>query len=108
MIMPKIIPIGWKPFRGIALKKETLSGLCVLYSIDKHGYSDIDCPPMGAGFYSHISISRKDKYPEWDEMRDFIYSCGFFDSERDVCMFLPPKKQYINVHPNCFHFYQKK
>lgn len=106
--MPLVIPVGWMPFQGFAIWKTQSSGLGALFSLDEHSDSDIDCPPMGAGIYCHLSLSRKDKYPEWDEMRDFIYDCGLFDSKRDVCMFLPPKEQYVNVHENCFHFYQKQ
>ena len=108
MRMPLVIPLGWKPFKGVSIWTETVSGLCAIYSIDTHDLGDIDCPPMGAGDYNHVSLSRTDKYPGWDEMRDFIYSCGLFDENRDVCMFLPPKEQYVNQHPNCFHFYQKR
>lgn len=108
MNMPLVIPCGWKPYAGVGVYKETVSGLLAIYSIDTHSMADLDCPPMGSGKYNHISISQKDKYPEWDEMRDFIYDCGLFDGDRDVVMFLPRKEDYVNVHKNCFHFYQKK
>lgn len=107
MRMPILIPAGWKPYLGKMISRQSVSGLCALFSIDEHDSKDIDCPPMGEGSYRHISLSRPNKYPEWDEMRDFIYACGLFDDKRDVCMFIPPKNQYVNVHNNCFHFYQK-
>jgi len=109
---PLIIPKGWKEFimteGNYAITKQKLSGLCALLSIDTYDNTCVDLPPMGKGEYFHISISRRDSYPEWDEMRDFIYNdCPFFDNRRDVIMILPPFTQYVNVHNNCFHFYQK-
>lgn len=49
----------------------------------------------------HLSISHPDRYPSWDEIRDARY-----ELLPDACtmgLFLPPRMEYVNVHPNCFH-----
>jgi len=111
---PKIILPVWQQMfiggKAIAIKRTYPDGLAVVVSIETYYDGDIDIPHAGIGSYSHISLSRKNKYPHWDEMRDFIYSssCPWFDHDRDVVMILPKKSDYVNVHPNCFHFYQKE
>ena len=52
----------------------------------------------------HLSISHPTRYPVWDEIRDARY-----DLVPDGCtmgMLLPPKAQYVSLHPNCFHLHQ--
>jgi hypothetical protein len=109
MKLPAVIPAGWTIARineGEALVQRTRTGLAVMFSIDV-----IDTPEpheaLGAGVFRHISISRKDRYPAWDEMRDLVYGCGFFDKTMDVVMYLPPKERYVNTHPYTFHYYQR-
>ncbi len=52
----------------------------------------------------HLSISCRHRYPLWDEIRDARYE--LLPNNLTMAMLLPPKKQYVNVHPNCFHLYQ--
>jgi hypothetical protein len=52
----------------------------------------------------HMSISRTDRYPTWDEIKEARY-----DLIKDDCymvMVLPPKSQYVNLHNNCFHLHE--
>jgi hypothetical protein len=52
----------------------------------------------------HLSISRTDRYPGWDEIKDARYTLlplGF-----TFALLLPPPNEYVNVHPNCFHLWQ--
>lgn len=52
----------------------------------------------------HLSISHPRRYPTWDEIHDARYE--LLPDEITVAMFLPPKEQYVNVHPNCFHLHE--
>ena len=52
----------------------------------------------------HMSISCANRYPVWDEIRDARYA--LLPDEITMGMFLPPKAQYVNVHPNCFHLHE--
>jgi hypothetical protein len=52
----------------------------------------------------HLSISHPTRYPVWNEIRDARY-----DLVPDACtmgMLLPPKAEYVALHPNCFHLHQ--
>jgi hypothetical protein len=48
----------------------------------------------------HLSISRQDRYPSWDEIAEARYRL----TPRDVRMVLelPPIHEYVNIHSNCF------
>jgi len=52
----------------------------------------------------HLSISHPDRYPTWDEIRDARYA--IMPDEITVAMFLPPKKDYVNVNENTFHLWE--
>ena len=107
MKAPTVVPEGWQHDVD-ALFRRYYSGLAVLVSIDTFAPGDEDTPPAGPGEYTHVSISRRDRYPGWDEMRDLVYSCGFFDRGRAVMMVLPAPENYVNIHQNCFHFWQRR
>jgi hypothetical protein len=53
----------------------------------------------------HISISRRDRYPTWEEIR--FAKDLFIGRDMDSVMILPRKEDYINLHPNCFHLYHR-
>jgi hypothetical protein len=52
----------------------------------------------------HLSISHPRRYPTWDEIRDARYA--LIPDGVTMAMLLPPRAQYVNVHPNCFHLHQ--
>jgi hypothetical protein len=52
----------------------------------------------------HMSISCAHRYPVWDEIRDARYA--LMPDDITVAMFLPPKSEYVNLHPNCFHLHE--
>jgi hypothetical protein len=107
---PLVVPDGWasKEIGGvIMLFRETGIGLRATFTIERYLAGDL--PPLGiVGTYAHVVISRPDRYPGWNEMRDFIRTCGLFDRQRDVFMILPPDAEYLNLHKNCFHWFQKQ
>lgn len=54
----------------------------------------------------HLSIAHPDRYPTWDEIHYARYELipdGVF-----MAMITPPKKFYVNFHPNCFHWWEIK
>ena len=54
--------------------------------------------------WEHVSVSRKDRCPTWDEMcqvKDL-----FWDDQDCVVQFHPPKAEYVNNHPNCLHLWR--
>lgn len=64
----------------------------------------------------HLSISHRHsvvgpdgkhppgRYPTWDEIRDARYL--LLPDEITVGILLPPRAEYVNVHPTTFHLYQ--
>jgi hypothetical protein len=52
----------------------------------------------------HLSISCRHRYPTWDEIRDARYA--LVPDGITMAMLLPPKIEYVNLHPNCFHLHE--
>jgi hypothetical protein len=52
----------------------------------------------------HLSISCSTRYPSWNEIKDARYS--LLPDNVTVAMLLPPRAEYVNVHPNCFHLHE--
>lgn len=50
----------------------------------------------------HFSISHPTRNPTWEEQRDFRYAQ--IPDDVFMVMIMPPKAQYVNVHPFCFHW----
>ncbi len=56
------------------------------------------------GGWEHVSVSRKDRCPTWDEMcavKDL-----FWTEEDAVVQFHPPRSDYVNNHPFCLHLWK--
>lgn len=52
----------------------------------------------------HLSISHPDRYPSWDEIVDARYQ--LVPDGVTMAQILPPRRQYLNIHPNCFHLWE--
>lgn len=52
----------------------------------------------------HLSISRKDRYPNWDEIKRARYD--HMPKDILVAMLLPPENEYVNLYSNCFHLWE--
>ncbi len=52
----------------------------------------------------HISISCEDRYPTWEEQKRARYE--LVPDEVYMVIILPPKREYVNTHPNCFHWHE--
>ncbi len=76
------------------IRQYTAGRLVVLYSLDPTPHGDL----------LHVSISRPDRYPAWDEIR--AVREALLPADADFMLLLPRKSDYVNVHPNCFHLCQ--
>lgn len=54
----------------------------------------------------HMSISREDHYPGWDEVVAAWYSLVPDAELREGVMHLPPLSAYINIHDYCFQVHE--
>ena len=62
--------------------------------------------PAGRGgeYLWHLSIAHPERYPSWDEIHDARYR--LVPDSVTMGMLLPPRAEYVNVHPNCFHLWE--
>ena len=55
--------------------------------------------------WEHVSVSRKDRCPTWDDMC-FVKDL-FWGEDETVIQFHPKKIKYVNVHPFCLHLWKR-
>lgn len=54
----------------------------------------------------HLSISRPDRYPSWDEVAGAWYALVPEAERRTGAMILPPLAEYVNIHDYCFQVHE--
>lgn len=59
----------------------------------------------GPQMIKHISVSNRDRYPTWDEIKEVKY---YFYPDIEMAMYFPKKGDYVNISKNCFHLYEVK
>lgn len=69
----------------------------------KHGQVVFVIASDGMG-WEHVSVSRRDRCPTWDEMCQI--KAMFWDDDDCVVQYHPPRSEYINNHPNCLHLWR--
>lgn len=52
----------------------------------------------------HLSIAHPERLPTWDEVKEARYK--HLPDKMMVAMFFPPKEDYVNYHPFCFHLWE--
>lgn len=52
----------------------------------------------------HFSISHPTRYPTWEEQKQARYE--LIPDEVYMVSFMPPRKEFVNRHPNCFHWWE--
>lgn len=56
------------------------------------------------GGWDHVSVSRSDRAPTWDEME--LVKHAFFHADETAMQLHVPPSEHINVHPNCLHIWR--
>lgn len=56
------------------------------------------------GGWDHVSVSRTDRCPRWEEMQ--AVKELFFRPEECAIQFHPQQTDYVNVHPYCLHLWR--
>ena len=54
----------------------------------------------------HLSIAHPFRYPTWDEIAEVRYA--LVPDEISMGMPLPPRSEYVNLHPNCLQLREWK
>lgn len=75
-------------------------GLAVAASLDPLPHLHIKSKSR----FLHISISRDDRYPSWDEMVAVVEAIA--GPDLDMAMIKPRRSDYVTPHPNCFHWWE--
>lgn len=57
----------------------------------------------GAG-WEHVSVSRKDRCPTWDEMCQV--KALFWDDDDCVVQYHPARSEYVDNHKTCLHLWR--
>jgi hypothetical protein len=52
----------------------------------------------------HLSVSHPTRYSTFDEIKEARYT--LIPDEVVMAMMFPPRREYVNLHPNCFHLYE--
>ncbi len=71
------------------------SGLHVILTEETH--------PPDDRHWQHVSVSREDRYPTWEEI--LAVKEEFIGEEEEAYQVLPRASQYVNIHPNVFHLW---
>ena len=79
---------------------ECADGLACAASLDPLPHMTITSKPR----FLHISISRPDRYPDWDEQVLIVETIA--GKNLDMAMIKPRRSDYITPHPNCFHWWE--
>ena len=56
------------------------------------------------GEWEHVSVSRADRCPTWDEM--CLVKDMFWHEQETVVQFHPAKSDYVQNHPFCLHLWK--
>jgi hypothetical protein len=52
----------------------------------------------------HLSVSHSSRLPTWDEIADARYR--FIPDRVHMAMMLPPRAEFVNVHPRTLHLWE--
>ena len=80
---------------GVTAKIYMMNGCRILVSHD---------PSDEGGHIWHISISRRDRDPSWQEIATARYR--ILPDVEEMAMFLPPLDEYVNLHKFTFHLHE--
>lgn len=65
---------------------------------------DLRCIASNGGGWDHLSVSRPDRVPRWDEMesmRKIVFTRDEYAYQLGV-----PEREHINCHPHCLHWWR--
>ena len=55
--------------------------------------------------WEHVSVSRSDRCPTWDEMCQV--KAMFWGEDDCVVQYHPPRSEYVNNQPRCLHLWRQ-
>ena len=99
-LSPRVLPAGWELREDYENAKvyRSAGGLAVIAEVAFY-------PPdnRGAQPWLHVSVSRADRLPSWEDLREIKdLFCG---RDRLALQILPPEAEYVNWHPFVLHLW---
>lgn len=93
---PRVLPPLWREVQRLADGGQYMSDALHLAAI-------ISCSNEADGrAWLHLSVSHRDRVPKW---RELVEVKEIFLGDREAYQVLPPKKRYVNIHPNVLHVF---
>ncbi len=96
-VVPRVLPYGWRVIDTTddGARYRRGDGLVLILS----GATELD-----GKRWVHLSISRSDRLPSWDELKE----CKDLFLGRDVLavQVLPPASKHVNIHPYVLHLWR--
>ncbi len=101
--MPFHVPEKFRVSQGVMASSDNISNNGCFIGKLKHGQDVRIIASEGMG-WEHVSVSRTDRCPTWDEMSQV--KDLFWDADDCVVQYHPPKSDYVNNHPYCLHMWR--
>jgi len=79
---------------------QSADGIVVVASLDSLPHLTIKSKSR----FLHISISRNDRYPSWDELVAIVEAIA--GPDLDMAMIKPRRSDYVNLHSFAMHFWE--
>lgn len=93
---PRVLPFNWKrldDFEGLVVYQGR-AGLRVFLSVMRE---------RDGKRWLHVSFSRREKIPNWDDVR--AVKDLFIGKDEEALQVFPPQDEYVNVHPRTLHLW---
>jgi hypothetical protein len=89
---------------------ETEMGLQATFTRESYAKGAPASPMASGGNFKHLVLARRDRYPSFQEMKEFIKGCILLNRRRSVFMFIPPEDgMWPLKRPSfAFHWFQQQ
>lgn len=103
-VLPKNLPGNWKQIPDPRLQvQDRVPENFRWYQHASRISVCISVQLISGKWWLHVSLSRPDRLPNWDEYRGVkLLFCG---PQRQAIQVLPKETSYVNVHPHCLHLF---
>lgn len=92
------IPAGWNHngiFGRSAVYINKINSMTVLISLDRINPDEFNT--------LHVSVSRKNKLPTWDDLKKVKHD--FIGAEGEAFQCFPKNSEFVNMHSYCMHLW---
>lgn len=99
--LPEVLPSWWRPVEArpdgmrYDAPSRSLHAICSVQRV----ILETHCPRI----WVHLSLSHPKRLPTWTELVDAKEL--FIGLERAAYQVVPPRSQYVNLHPYCLHLW---